>query len=75
MSYATQSNPDSGWAWIVLASSFLLTILFGGVLMSFGVFYLEFLDDFNQGKTMTSWLGSILGGMSILPGECDIIDL
>lgn len=36
---------------------------------SFGIFYVEFLDYFNEGKGYTAWIISILVGVTLCSGN------
>ena len=47
--------PDGGYGWVIVVSSFLLQAVGGGVAFSFGVFFVEFLLTFDQGKGITAW--------------------
>jgi hypothetical protein len=40
-----------------------------GVTYSFGVFYVEFLHYFNEGKGATAWIASILVGVTLCSGQ------
>ncbi len=48
--------PDGGWGWFVVAGSAFGRLLGVGVVRSFGVFYLELLDKFQQSATATAWV-------------------
>ncbi|XP_013381568.1 monocarboxylate transporter 12-like [Lingula anatina] len=52
--------PDGGWGWLVVLASFLLHVIVDGVSFSMGIFYVVFLDTFQETKSNTSWIGSIL---------------
>ena len=55
--------PDGGYGWVIVTSSFLLQAIGGGVSFSFGVFFVELLPEFDQGKGATAWIGSINTGL------------
>ncbi|XP_029009446.1 monocarboxylate transporter 2 [Betta splendens] len=59
VSAAPSSAPDSGYAWFVLLSCFLVFGLTFGVVKSFGVFYIEIHQYFETTATATSWITSI----------------
>ena len=42
--------PDGGWGWMVVFSSFLIHIIADGIVYSFGIFFVEFIDFFNASK-------------------------
>lgn len=60
--------PDGGWGWVVVFGSFMIHIVTDGVTYSFGIFYDEFLDYFKEGKGLTSWILSILVGVTLGSG-------
>ena len=61
--------PDGRFGWVVCAASFISMIVLDGVLFSFGVFFIELLDYFQDSKGKTALVGSILMGMSMLGGK------
>ena len=64
--------PDGGYGWVIVMSSFLLQAVGGGVAFSFGVFFVEFLLAFNQGKGTTAWIGSINTGLLFGAGKTNL---
>ncbi|KAG5900722.1 hypothetical protein JTB14_038240 [Gonioctena quinquepunctata] len=60
--------PDGGWGWMVVFGSFMIHVITDGVTYCFGIFYDEFLDYFNEGKSATSWILSILVGVTLCSG-------
>ncbi|CAH1982807.1 unnamed protein product [Acanthoscelides obtectus] len=60
--------PDGGWGWMVVFGSFMIHVITDGVTYSFGIFYDEFLDYFKEGKGPTSWILSILVGVTLCSG-------
>ncbi|XP_003700739.2 monocarboxylate transporter 12 isoform X2 [Megachile rotundata] len=62
------SPPDGGWGYFVVFASFLIHVIADGVTYSFGVFYLEFLYYFEEGKGTTAWIASILVGVTLCSG-------
>ncbi|XP_076162612.1 monocarboxylate transporter 5-like isoform X2 [Ptiloglossa arizonensis] len=60
--------PDGGWGYVVVLASFLIHLITDGVTYSFGVFYLEFLYYFEEGKGATAWVASILVGVTLCSG-------
>ncbi|KAL3846511.1 hypothetical protein ACJMK2_017491 [Sinanodonta woodiana] len=53
------SDVDGGWAWVVLASSFVLHALTYGMAWSTGVYNTIFLHEFRETKLLTAWVGSL----------------
>ncbi|XP_050398485.1 monocarboxylate transporter 12 [Patella vulgata] len=60
--------PDGGWGWVVVFSSFIVHIIADGIVYSFGVFFIEFLDYFKGGKGETSWVGSLVPAVTYSVG-------
>lgn len=56
---AAAAAPDSGYAWFILLSCFLVFGLTFGVIKAFGVFYVEIHRYFETTATGTSWITSI----------------
>jgi MFS transporter, MCT family, solute carrier family 16 (monocarboxylic acid transporters), member 9 len=49
-------------------ASFVINAIADGITFSFGVFYVEFLDYFGEGKAKTAWIGSLFMAMPLLSG-------
>lgn len=60
--------PDGGWGWAVVFGSFMLHVIADGIVYSFGVFYIEFLEEFGEGRGQTAWVGSLVPGVTLLVG-------
>jgi len=60
--------PDGGWGWMVVLSSFLIHIIADGIVYSFGIFFVEFVDYFNSTHGETAWIASILVGLTLGSG-------
>lgn len=54
--------PDGGWGWVIMAASFMISVLVDGVCFTFGIFFTEFLEYFGESKGKTVLLGSVLNG-------------
>ncbi|KAJ8313311.1 hypothetical protein KUTeg_009097 [Tegillarca granosa] len=55
-------SPDGGWGWAVVFGGFMLILLVDGVCFSFGILYPEFLDYFDDSKSKTAVIGSVING-------------
>lgn len=66
--------PDGGWGWAVVFGSFMLHVIADGIVYSFGVFYIEFLKEFGEGKGETAWIGSLVPGVTLLVGKLHVVD-
>ncbi|XP_054729548.1 uncharacterized protein LOC129238524 isoform X1 [Anastrepha obliqua] len=64
----TPVPPDGGWGWMVVFGSFMIHLITDGMTYSFGLFYNEFLDYFNEGKGYTAWIVSIMVGVTYASG-------
>lgn len=51
--------PDGGWGWMVVFASLIISMIADGISFSFGLLYIEFLTEFNESKSKTSWIGSL----------------
>lgn len=51
--------PDGGWGWVVVFSSLIISMIADGISFSFGLLYIEFLNEFNESKSKTAWIGSL----------------
>ncbi|ESO98864.1 hypothetical protein LOTGIDRAFT_213657 [Lottia gigantea] len=60
--------PDGGWGWMVVFSSFVVHIIADGIVYSFGVFFIEFLEYFKGGKGETAWVGSLVPAVTYSVG-------
>ncbi|XP_054850525.1 monocarboxylate transporter 13-like [Eublepharis macularius] len=56
--------PDGGWGWMVILAGFVQTALVFGVIRSFGVFFVEFVEYFRAPSSTISWIVSL--GVAIL---------
>ncbi|XP_022916765.2 monocarboxylate transporter 14-like [Onthophagus taurus] len=60
--------PDGGWGWMVVLSSLLLSMIADGISFSFGLLYIEFLYEYGESKSVTSWIGSLFLAVPLLTG-------
>ncbi|KAH9500384.1 hypothetical protein Btru_071688, partial [Bulinus truncatus] len=65
---AAPPPPDGGWGWVIVLSSFSISLLVDGVCFSFGIFFDEFRSQFSTNKSETSWIGSVLNGSYLIFG-------
>ncbi|XP_053315917.1 monocarboxylate transporter 14 isoform X2 [Spea bombifrons] len=61
-------NIDSGWAWMVVLSSFLVHLLVMGSQMALGILNMEWLEEFNQSRGLTAWVSSLNMGITLIVG-------
>ncbi|KAI0236175.1 hypothetical protein LSAT2_013218, partial [Lamellibrachia satsuma] len=60
--------PDGGYGWVIVLASFINHVIVDGISFTFGVFYIEFLKYFKEGKGRTALVGSLLCGVYLLTG-------
>ncbi|XP_006092478.1 monocarboxylate transporter 7 isoform X2 [Myotis lucifugus] len=51
--------PDGGWGWAVAVSFFFIEVFTYGVIKSFGVFFNDLMDSFEESNSRISWVISI----------------
>ncbi|XP_066092250.1 monocarboxylate transporter 7 [Saccopteryx bilineata] len=51
--------PDGGWGWAVAVSFFFIEVFTYGVIKSFGVFFNDLMDSFEESNSRISWIISI----------------
>lgn len=61
--------PDGGWGWLVVMASFLINMISDGVGYTFGLLYVEFLNEFGASKSATSWIGSLFMSIPLIAGK------
>ncbi|XP_078573980.1 monocarboxylate transporter 13-like [Branchiostoma floridae x Branchiostoma japonicum] len=61
-----EKPPDGGWGWVIVAGTFLLHVVVVGSTKSFGVFYAEFREVFQESAGITSFISSIPGSAVLL---------
>ncbi|KAF5902452.1 monocarboxylate transporter 13, partial [Clarias magur] len=51
--------PDGGWGWVVVFALFMASALVFGLIRSLGVFFVEFVQYFEESAQAVSWITSI----------------
>lgn len=51
--------PDGGWGWMVLLGTVIVNTLIPGLVKSFGVLYVEFINIFDATPSSVSWIPAI----------------
>ncbi|KAL2764738.1 monocarboxylate transporter 7 [Daubentonia madagascariensis] len=51
--------PDGGWGWAVAVSFFFIEVFTYGIIKSFGVFFNDLMDSFDESNSRISWIVSI----------------
>lgn len=65
----SQKIPDGGWGWLVVLAAFIINMLSDGVGFTFGLLYIEFLNEFGASKSATSWIGSLFMALPLIAGK------
>ena len=60
---------DRGYAWVVMGACFVLQMLISFSFASFGFFLVEYVEYFNESKTVTSWIGAVLFATAGMMGK------
>lgn len=50
--------PDGGWGWVLVAALFVSTSLVFGLMRSLGIFFVEFVQYFEESAQAISWISS-----------------
>ncbi|XP_041926375.1 monocarboxylate transporter 13 isoform X1 [Alosa sapidissima] len=53
------SAPEGGWGWVVVGALFVESALVFGIIRSLGVFFVEFVQHFDESAQAVSWITSI----------------
>lgn len=56
---APREGPDGGWGWVLVAAFFVTNSLIFGLMRVFGVFFVEFVQYFEESAQAISWISSI----------------
>ena len=57
-----QDPPDGGWAWVVTFCAFIVGVILDGISFSFGILFIQLLVHFDESRSLTSWIISVLNG-------------
>lgn len=53
------NDQDTGWAWVVLCSSFMTFCLLGAALFAVGIIHVTLLERYSANISITSWAGAL----------------
>lgn len=62
------AKPDGGYGWIVCCGTFIVNFVVFGIHNSFGVVYVNLLDDLDLGEMQTAWIGAMAMGLNFFFG-------
>jgi len=69
---ASKGNPaNNGWGWCVVAASFIVHTIVGGIAYSGAVWLMILRRYFDCSQYETAWLGAILLAVATLGGICN----
>ena len=63
------SSTDGYWGWIVVVGCFFAQALTIGSTYTFGIVFVEFLEEFGHSRAVTSWIGSIQTALLYMTGR------
>jgi len=72
-SFSEPSVPDGGWGWMVVFGSFVIYVIAGGIMFSFGIFVEDLVDHFESSKSAVGGVGSLMIGSGFLVGTSTYI--
>lgn len=52
-------GPDGGWGWVLVGALFVTNSLVFGLMRSLGIFFVEFVQYFEESAQAISWISSI----------------
>ncbi|XP_077977588.1 monocarboxylate transporter 12-B-like [Glandiceps talaboti] len=59
---------DGGYGWVVAFSGMVITLLNGGAFYTSGIFFVEFVQYFQQGTEDSAWIGAVAGSIYSFTG-------
>lgn len=51
-------GPDGGWGWVLVVAMFVSSSLVFGLMRSLGIFFVEFVQYFEESAQAISWISS-----------------
>ena len=61
--------PDGGWGWVVVFGSFMCNFIVDGIIMTTGMLYPKFKQEYGASNVEVAWISSLLGGFYLLVGK------
>ena len=65
----SDSQYDTGYAWVTLVASFLTQIITAGIAFNVGIFYLMFMENIPASRLELAAVTSVLTALHYLTGE------
>lgn len=63
-----EDNVDNGRAWLIAFASSVALVIIAGISYSVGIYNMDFLEEFQQSKSLTSWLPGTAMALSAMGG-------
>ena len=62
-------QPEGGWGWMVTFGAFVINVIVDGIIYTFGLFFIELYQYYDESKSLTAWIGSVSVGVCLLSGN------
>ena len=62
-------QPEGGWGWMVTFGAFVINVIVDGIIYTFGLFFIELYQYYDESRSLTAWIGSVSVGMLLLSGN------
>ena len=62
-------EPDGGWGWFVAFGAFVINLIVDGLVYTFGLFFIELYEYYDESKSLTAWVGSVALGILLFSGK------
>ena len=63
------TEQDGGWGWFVAFGAFVINVIVDGIIYTFGLFFIDLYEYYDESKSLTAWIGSVAVGMLLLSGK------
>ncbi|XP_060522457.1 monocarboxylate transporter 9-like isoform X2 [Cylas formicarius] len=60
--------PDGGWGWLVVLACTFINCVSDGITCTFGLLYIDFLNEFGASNSATAWIGSLYVAVPLVAG-------
>ena len=60
--YCIEDPPDGGWGWVITFCAFMVGVILDGIAFSFGLFFIDLCEYFQESKSLTAWISSVYNG-------------
>ena len=67
------SQQDGGWGWFVTFGAFVINMIVDGIVYTFGLFFIDLYEYYNESKSLTAWVGSVAVGTLLCSGKPEFI--